>query len=156
MNAREPEERVAGDPGRLLDGETLGVLGPGEPEHDVDDERHQAEEGREGEDLGDAEDLPQGADEEGHEQGAEAEEDAEDVQGRAALLAFVEIARQGVGPAVEGRRRRGRGRPPRRGRGRRSRPARGARKAAATSSGRNGQDGLEAEAVDDGPEEPAS
>ena len=38
----------------------------------------------------------EGADEERDGQGAEAEKDAQDVQGRPPLLAFVEVARQGV------------------------------------------------------------
>ena len=97
----EPEDGAAGDPGRRLDGESPGLLGFREAEDGEDDGRDNADPGRDEEDRGDAQELSQRADEEGDGQGAEAEEDAEDVEGGAASLAFVKVARQGVRAAVE-------------------------------------------------------
>ncbi len=143
---------MAGDRGRLLDGESLGLLGPGKTDDGVDREGHEAEGGREKKDALEPERLAQGADEERDGERPEAEEDAQDVERGGPLLPFVKVARQGVGPAVEPAPaeaeddRRGQDRPVA------GRP-REQQKGAGDEQGRDGQHGLEAEAVDERAEE---
>jgi hypothetical protein len=143
---------LAGDRGRLFDGESPGLLGPGETDDGVDDEGHEAEGGREKKDPVEPERFAQGADEERDGERPEAEKDAQHVERGGPLVPLVEVARQGVGPAVEPAPaeaeddRRGQDRPVAGG-------PREQQKSAGDEESRDGQHGLESEAVDEGAEE---